>query len=179
MLNNIGVPYEVLDRAGCIAAEPALARVKGKIAGGLRLPEDETGDCHMFTRRWRAWPKRSACASCSTSASTASSPMARASRCPTGAGMFRPTPTSWRSAATRRGCAPLGIPLPVYPVKGYSITVPITDAAGAPESTVMDETYKVAITRLGNRIRVGGTAEVSRLFEPKASPAAAPRSISR
>jgi D-amino-acid dehydrogenase len=55
----------------------------------------------------------------------------------------------------------LGIRLPVYPVKGYSITVPIDDAAGAPESTVMDETHKVAITRLGDRIRVGGTAELA------------------
>ena len=56
---------------------------------------------------------------------------------------------------------PLGIDIPVYPVKGYSITVPITDAAGAPESTIMDETHKVAITRLGDRIRVGGTAELA------------------
>ena len=56
---------------------------------------------------------------------------------------------------------PLGIRLPVYPVKGFSITVPITDAAMAPESTVMDETFKVAVTRLGERIRVGGTAQLS------------------
>jgi D-amino-acid dehydrogenase len=56
---------------------------------------------------------------------------------------------------------PLGLNVPVFPIKGYSITVPITDASGAPESTVMDETYKVAITRLGERIRVGGTAEIS------------------
>jgi len=56
---------------------------------------------------------------------------------------------------------PLGLRNPVYPVKGYSITMPITDAAGAPESTVMDETYKVGITRLGQRIRVGGTAELA------------------
>ena len=56
---------------------------------------------------------------------------------------------------------PLGISIPVYPVKGYSITVPITDPDGAPVSTVMDESYKVAITRLGDRIRVGGTAEIS------------------
>jgi D-amino-acid dehydrogenase len=55
---------------------------------------------------------------------------------------------------------PLGLRLPVYPVKGYSLTVPITDPTGAPESTVMDETYKVAVTRLGDRIRVGGTAEL-------------------
>ncbi|MGO6904017.1 FAD-dependent oxidoreductase, partial [Rhizobium ruizarguesonis] len=56
---------------------------------------------------------------------------------------------------------PLGIRPPVYPVKGYSLTIPITDASRAPESTVMDETYKIAITRLGDRIRVGGMAEIS------------------
>jgi D-amino-acid dehydrogenase len=56
---------------------------------------------------------------------------------------------------------PLGIDLPVYPVKGFSITVPITDATQAPESTIMDETHKVAVTRLGDRIRVGGTAQLS------------------
>jgi D-amino-acid dehydrogenase len=56
---------------------------------------------------------------------------------------------------------PLGLKLPVYPVKGYSLTIPIVDAARSPESTVMDETYKIAITRLGDRIRVGGMAEIS------------------
>jgi D-amino-acid dehydrogenase len=55
----------------------------------------------------------------------------------------------------------LGIDIPVYPVKGYSITVPIVDAAHAPVSTIMDETHKVAVTRLGDRIRVGGTAELA------------------
>ena len=49
----------------------------------------------------------------------------------------------------------------MYPVKGYSITVPIVDAQRAPESTIMDETHKVAVTRLGDRIRVGGTAELA------------------
>ena len=56
--------------------------------------------------------------------------------------------------------APLGIRLPVYPIKGYSLTVPITDASVAPLSTVMDETHKVAVTRLGDRIRVGGTVRL-------------------
>lgn len=57
--------------------------------------------------------------------------------------------------------APLGLRLPVYPVKGYSITVPIAQADRAPVSTVLDESYKIAITRLGDRIRVGGMAEIS------------------
>jgi glycine/D-amino acid oxidase-like deaminating enzyme len=48
----------------------------------------------------------------------------------------------------------------VYPVKGYSLTVPLVDAARAPVSTVLDETYKVAVTRFDDRIRVGGMAEL-------------------
>ena len=56
---------------------------------------------------------------------------------------------------------PLGLQLPVYPVKGYSLTLPIADARFAPESTIMDESHKVAVTRLGERIRVGGTAELA------------------
>ena len=56
---------------------------------------------------------------------------------------------------------PLGLRLPVYPVKGYSITVPVGDDQSAPQSTLLDETYKVAITRLGDRIRVGGMAELA------------------
>ena len=56
---------------------------------------------------------------------------------------------------------PVGIRLPIYPVKGYSVTLPVTNDAMAPQSTIMDETYKVAITRLGDRIRVAGTAEIA------------------
>ena len=56
---------------------------------------------------------------------------------------------------------PTRIGLPVYPVKGYSITVPIAREETAPVSTVMDETFKIAMTRLGSRIRVGGMAELS------------------
>ncbi|OZB58794.1 MAG: hypothetical protein B7X31_13220 [Thiomonas sp. 13-66-29] len=56
--------------------------------------------------------------------------------------------------------APLGLDLPVYPVKGYSLTVPLVDEALAPRSTVLDETYKIALTRFDRRIRVGGMAEL-------------------
>ena len=54
VLKQFGVPYELLDPAGCMAAEPALANVKGKFVGGLRLPGDETGDCQMFTEKLAA-----------------------------------------------------------------------------------------------------------------------------
>ncbi|MCK1739423.1 D-amino acid dehydrogenase [Bradyrhizobium sp. 139] len=163
VLKQYGVPFEVLSREGCIAVEPALAGVKEKFAGGLRLPQDETGDCHMFTQ---ALAKHAEALGVrflfNTGIDRIVTDGARVSGVATSAGMLQADAYvlalgSWSS----RLVAPLGISLPVYPVKGYSITVPIKDASGAPESTVMDESYKVAITRLGNRIRVGGTAEIS------------------
>jgi len=163
VLKQYGVPYEVLGRDGCIAAEPALAAVKDKIAGGLRLPQDETGDCHMFTQALAVEAEKlgvrfafnvriqglSADATRVTGVATSNGVLQ--------ADAFVVALGSWSSRLVR----PLGISLPVYPVKGYSITVPIVDPDGAPVSTVMDESYKVAITRLGGRIRVGGTAEIS------------------
>lgn len=163
VLKQTGVPFEVLDRDGCVAAEPALAAVKDKIAGGLRLPQDETGDCHMFTQALALEAEKlgvrfafnvgiqglNADASRITGVATSNGVMQ--------ADAYVLALGSWSPRLVR----PLGISLPVYPVKGYSITVPITDADAAPVSTVMDESYKVAITRLGDRIRVGGTAEIS------------------
>lgn len=163
VLKQYGVPFEVLSREGCIAVEPALAGVKEKFVGGLRLPQDETGDCHMFTQ---ALAKHAEALGVrfmfNTGIDRIVTDGTRVSGVATSAGMLQADAYvlalgSWSS----RLVAPLGISLPVYPVKGYSITVPIKDASGAPESTVMDESYKVAITRLGNRIRVGGTAEIS------------------
>jgi D-amino-acid dehydrogenase len=163
VLKQYGVPYEVLDRAGCIAAEPALAAVKQRIAGGLRLPQDETGDCHMFTQALAARAVQLGVqfrlqttieqimvdASGVTGVATSAGPLQ--------ADAYVVALGSWSPRLLR----PIGISIPVYPVKGYSITVPIVDPDAAPVSTVMDESYKVAITRLGDRIRVGGTAEVS------------------
>jgi D-amino-acid dehydrogenase len=163
VLKQYGVPYELLDRDGCVGAEPALAAVKHRIAGGLRLPQDETGDCHMFTQglaahaaelgvqfRLKTTIERLVADATGISGVVTSAGVLRADAYVVALGSWSP-----------RLLRPLGISIPVYPVKGYSITVPIIDPDAAPVSTVMDESYKVAITRLGDRIRVGGTAEVS------------------
>lgn len=162
VLAESGVPYEVLDVEGCIRAEPALARVRGKFVGGFRLPDDETGDCHMFTQKLAA-----RCAELGVvfrhgvHIKALSMEGERLAGVSTDAGFLTADAYvlslgSYSPLLLR----PLGLSIPVYPVKGYSITVPITDETAAPVSTVMDETYKVAITRLGDRIRVGGTAEL-------------------
>ena len=163
VLRDIGVPYEVLDRSGCIAAEPALARAHAEFVGGLRLPDDETGDCRLFTLRLAAMAADLGVrfsygttihdivtdGRAFRSVATSIGPRA-ADACVVALGSYAP-------AAVRH----LGLRLPVYPVKGYSLTMPVSNPVMAPVSTVMDETYKTAITRLGDRIRVGGTAEIA------------------
>lgn len=163
VLRQFGVPFEVLDGAGCVAAEPALAKVRGKFVGGLRLPGDETGDCKMFTEKLAAYAAgRGVAFRYGTTIERIAVEAGRIAGVRTSAGLL--TADAYVAALgsySPIALRPLGISIPVYPIKGYSITVPITDADGAPASTVMDETYKVAITRLGERIRVGGTAEIS------------------
>jgi D-amino-acid dehydrogenase len=163
VLKQYGVPYEVLDPAGCIAAEPGLATSTVKFVGGLRLPQDETGDCHMFTQALaKEAAKLGVQFKFNTSIERLIADGGKITGVVTSAGTLQADAYvaalgSW----SPRMLKPLGIAVPVYPVKGYSITVPIAGANGAPVSTVMDESYKVAITRLGDRIRVGGTAEIS------------------
>jgi D-amino-acid dehydrogenase len=163
VLERYGVRYELLDRAGCIRAEPALAAVQDKFAGGLRLPGDETGDCFKFTQNLAALAASNGVQfRYGTRIVRLESSGKRIGGVLTDAGTLRAD--AYLVALGSYSpllLAPIGIRIPVYPVKGYSITVPLTDAGGAPESTVMDETHKVAVTRLGNRIRVGGTAELA------------------
>lgn len=163
VLQQFGVPYEVLDPEGCIRAEPALANVRGKFKGGLRLPGDETGDCKMFTERLAEHARKLGVTfRFDTTIKGIATQAGKIAGVDTSAGLLKADIyVAALGSYTPLIVKPLGLNVPVFPIKGYSITVPITDASGAPESTVMDETYKVAITRLGDRIRVGGTAEIA------------------
>ena len=163
ILKQYGVPYELLDRSGYIAVEPALALTQEKFVGALRLPGDETGDCFKFTQNLSGLAQvMGVDFRYSVSIKGILSDSARI----TGVATDRGTLTADAYLVALGSYSPLmlkpiGIRIPVYPVKGYSITVPIEDAGCAPESTIMDETHKVAVTRLGDRIRVGGTAELA------------------
>jgi D-amino-acid dehydrogenase len=171
VLKADGVPFEVLDTDACIAAEPGLAAARTKIAGGLRLPGDETGDCFKFTQ---------SLADMARALGVAFRHGVSIDRLEAEAGRITAVHTSEGRVTADAFVVALGsyspmlvkdfgIKLPVYPVKGYSITVPIQDEGRAPVSTVMDETHKIAITRLGDRIRVGGMAEIAG-FDPSLSP---------
>ena len=163
ILKQYGVAYELLDRAGYIGAEPALAHVQEKFVGALRLPGDETGDCFKFTQRLAELAQRlGAKFRFGVNIQAIHSDGSRITGVMTDRKLMQAD--SYLVALGSHSpllLRPVGIRIPVYPVKGYSITVPIDDASRAPESTIMDETHKVAVTRLGDRIRVGGTAELA------------------
>jgi D-amino-acid dehydrogenase len=163
VLKQYGVPFDVLDRDGFCKVEPALRRTQDKFVGALLLPGDETGDCFKFTQTLADMAKQLGVKfHFNTTIDGIDKTGGQISGVRTSAGTL--TADRYLVALGSHSPAllrPLGIRIPVYPVKGYSITVPITDASGAPESTVMDETHKVAVTRLGDRIRVGGTAELA------------------
>lgn len=163
VLEEVGVPYELLDRAGLPSAEPALARSLDKLSGGLRLPNDETGDCRRFTQ---ALAELSAGLGVQFRFGQTVDGLlleqGRINGVRVGGEVLKADAyVAAFGSYTRDFLAPLGLDLPVYPVKGYSITVPMTDAAASPVSTVLDETYKIAITRFDKRIRVGGMAELA------------------
>lgn len=167
VLTRLGVPFEHLDPEGCARVEPALALVKDQLLGGLRLPGDETGDCQLFTQNLAEKAqalgvkfvhdvsiKKILIENSEVCGIEISSihgvEVLKADQYVVALGSY-----------TRALMANLGLSIPVYPVKGYSLTVPVVDSAFAPVSTVMDETYKVAITRFDERIRVGGMAELT------------------
>ena len=163
VLKDYKVPFEVLDREGFVKVEPALKLTQEKFVGALRLPGDETGDCFKFTNRLAEMAEAlGAKFRYNTSIEGIEVSGGKVSGVRTSAGTL--TADHYVMALgsfTPQLLKPIGIHIPVYPVKGYSITVPITDANFAPESTIMDESHKVAVTRLGDRIRVGGTAELA------------------
>ncbi|HEX6016951.1 MAG TPA: D-amino acid dehydrogenase, partial [Burkholderiaceae bacterium] len=149
VLKQYGVPYEVLDRAGFLHVEPGLKGTQEKFIGALRLPGDETGDCHLFTQRLGAM---AAARGATLRFDTTILGVERAGDRLTGVRTTAGTLVADAVVMALGSYTPLMLKtlklrIPVYPVKGYSITLPIVDASRAPESTIMDETPKVAVTR--------------------------------
>ena len=163
VLKETGVAFELLDSEGLARVEPALANAKDKLVGGLHLPNDETGDCYIFTNsladhaksigvnfKFNSNVEKLIVEGDEIKGVLVNGEVLTADKYVLAFGSY-----------SRDFLKPLDLDLPVYPVKGYSLTVPIIDPAFAPQSTVLDETYKIAITRFDERIRVGGMAELS------------------
>ena len=163
VLKALNVPHQVLTPADILKVEPGLAPVIDQFKGGLRLLGDETGDCFMFCQELKKH--------CDEMGVTFKFNTA-IDKLVVEAGKLRAVKTDQGDFSFDKVLVCMGsfskellkaidISVPIYPVKGYSLTVPITDSQFAPTSTVMDETYKVAVTRLGGRIRAAGTAELN------------------
>jgi D-amino-acid dehydrogenase len=161
ILAEDGQHIEVLDRAQVVAREPALAASAEKIAGGILCPTDETGDCAMFTRglaeicRTRGVTFRTG---------VTVQVIEAAGDTVTGVRTDRGVLTA-DAYVLALGCQspfltrPLGVDLPIYPIKGYSLTIPIGNHQAPPAMAVLDEHNLVAVSRFGDRIRVTATAE--------------------
>ena len=171
ILQENGVPFELLTPDQLAGAEPALAAVKHKLTGCLRLPNDETGDCQLFTERLAGMTERLGAQfhydarvehlirrSDRIAGVLCNGDLQTADKYVVALGSY--------STGLLSGI----VDIPVYPMKGYSITVPIRDAAAAPQSAILDETYKIGLTRFDNRIRAGGMAELAgfnKILNPK------------
>ncbi len=163
-----GLKRRVCSSAECAQIEPALAHMQDRIAGGIFSPYDETGDAHQFAQAlarlgagrgirfdYGVTVKRLAVEEGEVKGAEVEHAdgrreVLRASHTVVCTGPF--------SAAL---LAPVGVSVDIYPVKGYSITMPIVDEAAALRIGITDAAVKVAFSRLGNRIRATSTAEVA------------------
>ncbi|WP_344954888.1 D-amino acid dehydrogenase [Zobellella aerophila] len=163
VLQDFKVPHAMLNVEECIAREPALARVKDQLVGGLHFSEDQTGDCNLFTK---ALVKKCIEQGVTFKFNTEIKGLVRDGERISGVQTDKGLETADQVLVCLGSYSPfllnsLGIRLPIYPVKGYSLTIDVKEDADAPQSTVMDETFKVAITRFDTRIRAAGTAELA------------------
>lgn len=167
LLEQSGTRFQLMNVDECIQQEPGLALVKEKLVGGLSLPDDETGDCFLFCQQLTELAKAHGVRfEFNTEVTNWVTVGKKIMGVQTNRGLFKAdqfvvASGSYSTALLKQ----LDIPIPVYPVKGYSLTVPIKSKPFSPRSTVMDETYKVAMTRFDDRIRVAGTAELAG-FDP-------------
>lgn len=161
ILTDNGLPLEVVDRDRAAAIDPALLPTRDRIAGGIYAPSDESGDARLFTRNLADW-----CAERGVRFlyGTTIRGVETASGEVTGLVTDKGTLTAdayvlalgCQSAALAK---PLGLSLPIYPVKGYSVTVPVAGRNNTPRIGGVDEENLVAYAPMGDRLRITATAD--------------------
>ncbi|WP_100752830.1 D-amino acid dehydrogenase [Vibrio salilacus] len=163
LLEESGTRFELMDSKQCLAQEPGLHHMQGELVGGLYLPDDQTGDCYLFCQQLQQMAQQAGVKFLfNTHIDALLTEKNRVVGITTNQGTISGDHyVVAMGSYSKHLLAPFGIDLPVYPVKGYSLTLPVIDEQHAPNSTIMDETYKVAVTRFSERIRVAGTAELA------------------
>jgi len=159
-----GIDLRVLTAAQCVELEPALAARAERIAGGVHAPGDESGDAHKFTqelaRLCAARGVQFRYGSSIRRLETAAGRVARV-RLDAGEAMEADAYVMALGSYSPLLLRPIGISIPVYPLKGYSITIALAEGDVAPHISLSDGAYKLVMSRLGNRLRVAGTAELT------------------
>lgn len=161
-LADHGVPQEILLGEEVLRVEPALGGAEN-VVGGVYSPDDQVGDAYLFTAALAAAAQRRGVRFYNqVKVKGLQLTAGRISAVVTTKGLLKTEAVvlcagSYSAALLR----PLELELPVYPVKGYSVTLPITNPAAAPRVSLTDEAHKVVISRLGNRLRAAGTAEIA------------------
>jgi D-amino-acid dehydrogenase len=171
-LRPLGLDYQQLDAAECVAKEPALAPVGEGLAGGLYFPRDEVGDCNAFTQAAAALlAKRGIQFRFGTSVQAIETEGRKVTAVRTSAGRL---PAMRVVAALGSYTAPmlrtLGLDIPIEPVKGVSITFPRGGWNGGPRMPVIDDSYLFGLVPIGARIRISGSAEITG-FDTEPTPA--------
>lgn len=161
MVGELGVPFRVLDATECTALDPALAQSVQKIAGGIHFPSDEVGDAFKFTTALADLCREAGVAfRFGETVDAIDKEGDRIMGVTTSKGHLQADHyvVALGSASTvlLRG---IGIKTAVYPVKGYSLTVDIEGWNNAPTVPLLDDGKKMGIVRLGDRLRLAGTAE--------------------
>ena len=168
LMRQYGCERKVKTAAECVALEPALAACRERLAGGIYTADDESGDAWRFTQELA---RLAAARGLAFRGSTAVEALAvdggkvRGVRCvnePGGAEVL--TADAYVVALGSSSpllLRPIGVPAPIYPLKGYSATIDIGDDRGAPTVSLTDIASRIVITRLGRRLRIAGTAELS------------------
>jgi D-amino-acid dehydrogenase len=171
VIREYGCDREVKTPDECAIVEPALASCRQRIAGGIFTATDESGDAQRFTHELaRLCAARGVAFRWGTTVSSlvADGASVRGVRCRGGDAEPRRRETIDADAyVVSLGSespfllAPLDVPAPIYPVKGYSATIAVGDHRGAPTVSLTDLGRKLVFTRLGDRLRIAGTAELS------------------
>ena len=163
LLEKLNIQYELLDLNGCIQAEPGLHHVKSEFTSGLRFANDCTGNCYLFTNQlYKKCLEMGVKFEFNTQIEDIQIERERVSAIKTNRGEFdSDSYVVALGSYSSKILSKIGINIPVCPVKGYSITLPVLNNEDAPQSTIIDDTFKIGITRLGNNIRVAGTAHLT------------------
>ncbi len=168
LLGNHGLGLRVLNAQECLALEPALGFSKVKPVGGTYAPSDESGDAHLFTRNLaQLCAQRGVQMRYDATIERVEARDGKVTGVVVCAASGAPEVLHADAMLVCLGTwtpfllEPIGVRTPIYPVKGYSITVPVVRPEQAPSVCLTDEGHKLAISRLGDRLRVAGTAELN------------------